>query len=45
MQLAALFFICTFSDAVEGSCFFLNSLNKKTNAAHENAMRRGPRNK
>ena len=43
MGLAALFFILTFSDAALWSCFF-NSLNKMTNAAHENAMRWGPRN-
>ena len=32
------------SDAVEWSGFFFNSLNKMTNAAYENAMRRCPRN-
>ena len=31
------------SNAVEWSCFF-KSLNKMTNAAYENAMRRCPRN-
>ena len=29
---------------VEWSCFFFNSLNKMTNAAYGNAMRRCPRN-
>ena len=42
MRLATLFFFKS-SDAVEWSCFF-NSLNKMTNAAYENAMRRFPRN-
>ena len=32
------------SDAMEWSCCFFYSLNKMTNAAHENAMRRCPRN-
>ena len=37
--------VCKSSDAVEWSCFcFFNSLNKMTNAACENAMRRCPRN-
>ena len=48
MRLATLgFFVCFFgksSDAVEWSCVFFNSLNKMTNAAYENAMRRCPRN-
>ena len=45
MRLATLFFCCCkSSDAVEWSCFFFNSLNKMTNAAYENAMRRCPRN-
>ena len=45
MRLATLFFVfCKSSDAVEWSCFFFNSLNKMTNAAYENAMRRCPRN-
>ena len=44
MWLANLFFLCESSDAVEWSCFFFNSLNKMTNAAYENAMRRCPRN-
>ena len=35
---------CKSSDAVEWSCLFFNSLNKMTNAAYENAMRRCPRN-
>ena len=39
-----LVFFCKSSDAVEWSCFFFNSLNKMTNAAYENAMRRCPRN-
>ena len=44
MQLATLvFFFLKSSDAVEWSCFF-NSLNKMTNTAYENAMRRCPRN-
>ena len=43
MQLATFFFVGKSSDAVEWSCFF-NSLNKMTNAAYENAMRRCPRN-
>ena len=42
MRLATLFF-CKFSDVVEWS-FFFNSLNKMTNEAYENAMRRCPRN-
>ena len=42
MRLAT--FFCKSSDAVEWSCFFFNSLNKMTNAAYENAMRRCPRN-
>ena len=37
------FFFGKSSDAVEWSCFF-NSLNKITNAAYENAMKRCPRN-
>ena len=45
MRLATLFFFFyKSSDAVERSCFFFNSLNKMTNAAYENAMRRCPRN-
>ena len=46
MWLAAFFSVCVckFSDAAEWSCFFFNSLNKMTNAACENAMRRCPRN-
>ena len=44
MRLATLFFLCKSSDAVEWSFFFFNSLNKMTNAAYENAMRRSPRN-
>ena len=44
MRLATLFFCCKSSNAAEWSCFFFNSLNKMTNAAHENAMRRCPRN-
>ena len=46
MRLATLFFcfFCKSSDAVEWSCFFFNSLNKMTNAAYENIMRRCPRN-
>ena len=45
MQLVMFFlmFFCKSSDAVEWS-FFFNSLNKMTNAAYENAMRRCPRN-
>ena len=43
MWLATLFFCCKSSDAVEWSCFFY-SLNKMTNAAYENAMRRRLRN-
>ena len=39
-----LVFYCKSSDAVEWSCFFFNSLNKMTNAAYENAMRRCLRN-
>ena len=38
------FFFCKYRDAVEWSCFFFNSLNKMTNAAYGNAMRRCPRN-
>ena len=37
-------FFCKSSNAVKWSCFFFNSLNKMTNAAYENAMRRCPRN-
>ena len=49
MRLAILFFFgggggYKSSDAVEWSCYFFNSLNKMTNAAYENAMRRCPRN-
>ena len=44
MRVATLFFFCKSSDAVEWSFSFLNSLNKMTNAAYENAMRRCPRN-
>ena len=45
MWLAALFFfICKFINAAEWSCFFFIPLNKMSNAAPENAMRRGPRN-
>ena len=45
MAVGSLFlFACTFSDAAEWSCFFFNSLNKMTNAPHENAMRRCLRN-
>ena len=44
MQLPTLFFFCKSSDAVEWSCCFCNSLNKMTNEAYENAMRRCPRN-
>ena len=43
-RLATLFFFCKSSDAVEWSCFFFKSLNKMTNAAYENAMRRCRRN-
>ena len=39
-----LVFFCKSSDAMEWSCFYLNSLNKMTNAAYENAMRQCPRN-
>ena len=39
-----LVFFLKSSDAVEWSGFFFNSLNKMTNAAYENAMRRCPRN-
>ena len=46
MQMATLFlfFFGKSSDAVEWSCNFFDSLNKMTNAAYENAMRRCPRN-
>ena len=44
MRLATLVFFNKSSDAVEWSCFFFDSLNKMTNAAYENAMRRCPRN-
>ena len=44
MWMVTLFLFCKSSDAVEWSCFFFNSLNKMTNAAYENAMRRCPRN-
>ena len=44
MRLATLFFCCKSSDAVEWSCFLFNLLNKLTNEAYENAMRRCPRN-
>ena len=43
MRLATFFFFGESSDAAEWSCFF-NSLNKMTNAAYENAMRRCLRN-
>ena len=42
MRLETFFF--KYSDAVEWSCFFFNSLNKMTNAAYENAMKGCPRN-
>ena len=41
MRFATLFFLCKSSD---GMVIFFNSLNKMTNAAYENAMRRCPRN-
>ena len=45
MRLATLFFfVYKSSDEVEWSCFFFNLLNKMTNVAYENAMRRCPRN-
>ena len=44
MRLATLVFFFKSSDALEWSCFFFDSLNKMTNAAYENAMRRCPRN-
>ena len=45
IRLSTLFCFFKSSDAVEWSClFFFNSLNKLTNAAYENAMRRCPRN-
>ena len=37
------FFVVNLVKRRNGHVFF-NSLNKMTNAAHENAMRRGPRN-
>ena len=39
-----LFFCVNLVIPVEWSCFFFISLNKMTNVAYENAMRRGPRN-
>ena len=45
MRLATLFlFFYKSSEAVEWSCFFFNSLNKMTNAAYKNPLRRCPRN-
>ena len=46
MRLATLFFIFLVNRVMwwNGDVFFFNSLNKMTNAAYENAMRRCPRN-
>ena len=45
MRLATLFFfLVNLVMRWNGHVFFLNSLNKITNAAYENAMRRCPRN-
>ena len=38
------FFLVNLVMRWNGHVFFFNSLNKMTNAAYENAMRRGPRN-
>ena len=43
IEIKTTLFFCKSSDAVKLSYFF-NSLNKMTNAAYENAMRRCPRN-
>ena len=45
MRLATLFFLVVILVLRwNGHVFFFNSLNKMTNAAYENAMRRCPRN-